>query len=515
MANREELSIIKGARAGDTASQLALGKLYLFGGASLPKSMATALHWLQRAATQDGAEACELIGRHIPFDVAWSSRAGAIACYERAYDGGVLQAGVVLAQLVLADGGASHPLYGKAMLCLQTAAAAGLADAQSLLARQTGAPPRLAPGRLPPLRNLPGAAADGGVAAAQHALLRRAWDQGDWSGFLLRALPMARRLLLDAEAVSRPGAEARPELPLSPEQVLLLSRCARLLSDPAVVADPDPLEICRCWERAAQAGDRDAQLALGLWLARMDAHGQRVQYGVRAVNFKRAIRWLTQAGEQGLAEAWFALSRIYVKPEFSQRCALEAQSYLERAADMGHSAAQLECGIHAWRSRRDDENNDVRAAYWLVRAASQGSVEAQVVLGRIAPGPCEAGWLAGLPESALAELAGDQPLLAARLELARVFGLSRPEALLLDIHSADRGHCLLVDIRPNYGRSRRRLVLLSTVRERQVLDRVARLFERVDCGLGGPEGNYRQRLYRLKTCVPAAGGLLQEELLPA
>eukprot|EP01034_Spumella_vulgaris_P029488 gene29488-36550_t len=85
---------------------------------------------------------------------------------------------------------------------------------------------------------------------------------------------------------------------------------------------------------------------------------------------KRAIRWLTQAGEQGLAEAWFALSRIYIKPEFSQRSVSEAQACLERAADMGHSAAQLECGIHAWRTRRGGEENDVRAAYWLQKAGA-------------------------------------------------------------------------------------------------------------------------------------------------
>jgi TPR repeat protein len=52
MANREELGIIRGARAGDADCQLALGKLYLFGGAGLPLNMPTALHWLCRAAQQ-------------------------------------------------------------------------------------------------------------------------------------------------------------------------------------------------------------------------------------------------------------------------------------------------------------------------------------------------------------------------------------------------------------------------------------------------------------------------------
>ena len=70
MANREELAIIRGARSGHADAQLALGKRYLFGSAGLPRSLPTALHWLDRAARQGCAESCELIGSHIPLDLA-------------------------------------------------------------------------------------------------------------------------------------------------------------------------------------------------------------------------------------------------------------------------------------------------------------------------------------------------------------------------------------------------------------------------------------------------------------
>ena len=33
---------------------------------------------------------------------------------------------------------------------------------------------------------------------------------------------------------------------------------------------------------------------------------------------------------------------------------------------------------------------------------------------------------------------------------------------------------------------------------------VVKVFEGIDGGRGGPEGNYRQRLYRLKTAAPGA-----------
>ena len=52
----------------------------------------------------------------------------------------------------------------------------------------------------------------------------------------------------------------------------------------------------------------------------------------------------------------------------------------------------------------------------------------------------------------------------------------------------------------------------GTAHERQVLDRIGKLFEDVDCGPNGPEGNYRQRLYRLKTLVPETATAEEHEV---
>jgi len=414
MANREELVIIRGARSGDAAAQLALGKLYLFGGASLPQNVPTALHWLCRAATQGVDEAWQLIGAHIPCEVAQGARTQALPWYELAAQGQVPGAALVLAQLRASD----------------------------------PCPAVVAPE----------------PALAQHEVL---------SG-----------------EPAEPGAHAGHAADAS------LDAWRTLASE----ANPDPGEVLRLRTLAAQNGDRDAQLALGLDLARMNSEGDRVQSSRGAVNFKRALRWLAQAGEQGLADAWFAMSRIYIRPEFSQRSASEAQACLERAADMGHSGAQLECGIHAWRARRGAEDNDVRAVYWLQKAAAQGSSEAQQALDRICPLPPSSGWADPLLPLLTRDLLSSQPLLAARIELAAMFRLTRAEALLLDVKAADQGHCLVVDIRASYGRSKRRLVLVRTAAERQKLDRMVRLFEQVGAEV---EGNYRQRLYRLKSWLGA------------
>jgi TPR repeat protein len=550
MANREELAIIRGARAGRPEFQLELGRLYLFGSAGLPKSLPTALHWLDRAARQGCAEAWQLIGNHIPLDLARISPESVTCWYERAYDGGLARAGLVYAQLVLGGERVAPGQRAKALRALEDAGRGGFPEAQWLLAREHGATPQRAgiprsgaPDRsVPPVgapaavavaaepaarfsaagnpaartprsgapdRGEPGApdragqrwlrcAADNGVTPAQFALLEQEWDAGNWQAYLERALPLARSLAHSEVAQGRACAR------LAPDEVTLLSRCARLVDEGEVAHAVDADELHAFWELAAAEQDRHAQFALGLWCARMRIDGRRIPGGSGAANFKKAVRWLVQAGEQGLAEAWYALSRIYVKPEFSQRNVVEAQKYLERAAEMGYRDAQLECGNAAWRARRENENNDVRAVFWLQQAAAQGCAKAAAMLRKIAPRS------PGLWKELRAALArrdlSEYPLLAARLELALAFGLSRAEALLLDVRNADRGHCLVVDIRASYGRSRRRLVPVETAQERQLLDRVVRLFEEVDCGPGGAEGNYRQRLYRLRTLLPEMGG---------
>ncbi|MCC6070733.1 hypothetical protein ACFSQU_01375 [Massilia sp. GCM10020059] len=489
MANREELGIIRGARGGNAAAQLELGKRYLFGSAGLPKSLPTALHWLDRAAQQQCREACELIGAHIPIELASQSQRPLAPWYERAHDAGVVRAGMVFAQLVLADHDPRPEVRAKALRALESAAAAGFADAAELLSQQRRA--RVGGGAQPALA---AAASRPVVVAAPPSslpLIDAAWQARDWPAYLTLALPQAWALVA---ASAEPG---RLRARLAPADVLLLSRCAQLLDGEHGGYAAGAGEIRLFWELAAAENDRDAQLAMGLWWARMRLDGRRMPPGSGSANFRKATRWLALAGEQGLAEAWYALSRIYIKPEFSQRNVGMAQRYLERAAGMGYRAAQLECGNNAWRARRENESNDVRAVYWLQKASAQGCAEARAALDKIAPR--EPGRLPGRQA-----LSGSHPLLAARLELAALFGLSRAEALLLDVARADRGHCLVIDIRSSYGRSKRRLVMVETAREREALDRIIKVFEGIDGGPGGPEGNYRQRLYRLKTAAPGA-----------
>lgn len=496
MANREQLQIIRSARAGQAAAQLALGKRYLVGGGGLPRSAATALYWLDRAAHQQEPDAWMLIGSQVPFEIARQATQPSALCtwYERAFDAGVIQAGLVLARLVFTqpETQTQVALQRKACHALQAAAQAGLADAQWLLAQRIGSVKPSAAARevvssapLTADRNMlkwARHAADSGVLQAQHALAEHAWASASYAAFLQRSLPLARAVLQRTDRCSS-FAEAQ-----------LLFRTAQALLQTNRDDENDIVSFLDC---AAHAGHREAQLSLGLWFARMDEHGSRSDVRAGIAHYKKSIRWLTMAGEQGASEAWYALSKIYLKPEFSQRNVAEAQRYLVLAAEAGYCKAQLDLGMSIWRTRRGDESGDVRALFWLQKAAAQGSEDAVKFREKHAAGVVPAPWAHLVLKKLTREALRLHPFLVARIELAAQFGLSQPEALLIDLNRADCGHCLLVDIRADYSRAKRRLIAVQTGEERQALDRIVRLFGNIDCGPGGPEGNYRQRRYRL------------------
>lgn len=205
MATRELLPVIRAARAGDADAQLSLGRHYLFGGSGLPRNPMSALHWLDRAAHQNVGDAWLLIGEHIPYETARHAASVAVLLpwYEKAFQAGVLQAGVTLARLVTGDPALQPAWHDKAMQALHRAAQANMPDAQWLLAQQDAghalsvAPATSRHARKSAVTALEWAAsaADAGVLAARYALAERAWITKDYAAFLRWSLPLARELV--------------------------------------------------------------------------------------------------------------------------------------------------------------------------------------------------------------------------------------------------------------------------------------------------------------------------------
>lgn len=282
---------------------------------------------------------------------------------------------------------------------------------------------------------------------------------------------------------------------LTEDEVSLLLRTAR-----AIISGGggDRNEAARFLECAAAAGDSEAQFLLGLWLARMDAFGGNRNDGAELANYKEAIRWLGCAGEQGIASAWYVISRIYLKPQFSQRSVDEAYRYLRKAAEEQHLGAQRDLGAYLWRSRRQERGRDVRALYWLQRAAALGCEQSAVLLERHADKSQPAPWALEAQHQLQAGRRTVPAELMARIGLAARIGLSIPEALLIDMGKADHGHCLEIDIRGQFARGKRRLILIDGERDREAVEAFRSAMTDAMCNPSGFGGSYRQRLSRLQ-----------------
>lgn len=505
------------ARAGDVSAQLALAKRYLSGELGLARNEASALHWLTRAADKGCSEAWVLIGSQISFDVAKSSldvEAVALA-YKRAYDAGIVGAGLVFSKLVLTDAilKTNIAMKAEALQVLKAIAVLGVADAQWLLAQVSGNPSDTQESSLPKsdadgssrfttfstsygdAAHWTASAAAGGVQEAQIVLANQALVNGDYPTFLNWALPIVRAFLQRSASKTKPNNISLVEHRLTEAETRLLFECGTALcTQPRANMD----EAQRFIEVAALQDYDLAQLWLGLWFAKLEHPMLHSALNLGQANFKKAILWLQRAGNKGLPDAWYALSKIYLKAEFGERSITKSERYLERAAESGHCAAQLEFGIRTWRRRHKEAGSDLIAVYWLQKAAFQGNKEAETLLETVAPPPKPNSWALKQLKLLTPELKRANPFLASRIELAAMFGLTQIEAMWLDVHKADKNYCLVVDVTENSPKVKRRLISITQAEERNKLDQAKSLFQGIECGSEGPEGDYRKRLYQLE-----------------
>ncbi len=130
-------------------------------------------------------------------------------------------------------------------------------------------------------------------------------------------------------------------------------------------------------ERGAEAGDSDAQSALG------------ITYYTQC-NYVGALQWLHKSGEQGNSKAQLYLYYCYANGEGVQTNANEAAKWIREAAQNGESTAQGILGM-LYSQKIFDCTNDTglidfpqdyaQAVKWFRRGANQGNTHAQAALG--------------------------------------------------------------------------------------------------------------------------------------
>jgi len=140
------------------------------------------------------------------------------------------------------------------------------------------------------------------------------------------------------------------------------------LSGAAAQGVPSPEEVTE-WQMAADAGDADAQTALGM----MRLSGQGVPQDI-----EKGIAYLTTAAEAGHTHAQYMLGLVYGTDLFgAEPDSAEARKWLQAASDQGYrKAAQMLEALDSGAIQTSSETIEE-----LKQRAESGDAEAQYLLG--------------------------------------------------------------------------------------------------------------------------------------
>jgi TPR repeat protein/cyclophilin family peptidyl-prolyl cis-trans isomerase/serine/threonine protein kinase len=135
-----------------------------------------------------------------------------------------------------------------------------------------------------------------------------------------------------------------------------------------------PKEAAKWWRQAADQGNADAQMLLGL------AYSTGV--GVEE-NQAEAARWWRKSAEQGLAGSQYLMGVAYSDGGGVQEDDAEAFKWLQKAADQGDTNAEMALAYAYQLGTADGMNPEpAKAINWFRKAAEKGASDAQLQLGK-------------------------------------------------------------------------------------------------------------------------------------
>lgn len=388
---RQDIQLLALARQGDAAARREVGRRYLLGSDGFPHHVASGLDYLGR---DDDPAAARIVAESLP--LAELLMLAQLPALERAAAAGSGPAQRKLAAWrCLRDGGelATLPRDDHA---LQLPAAARIAAQQALAGAPLAQASRCLANAL--------ALADGTDEAAAGALAS---------------------LVIDA--VQRAETEAVPL------QGLAANALSTLL------------------EQRAMQGDRIAAYALGRALCGIPNPAFAPELFAEHQNMRRGAAFLLRAADAGQDDAWLHLYRLHADHRLSVANPQMARFFLEKAATRGLAEAQRKLGALLLREATALAESE-QAIHWLHQAADQGDAPARELLDSLV-----------LPvaddddddaQQAIEELRRSDPWLAIRLQLARVFGLTKLEALSVDPAEGLRPWGLVVGRNPFVSQSR-------------------------------------------------------------
>lgn len=484
---RQDIQLMARARQGDAASRQELARRYLQGTEGFGRHVATGLDYLNHPTIAGSVQAAVVIAESLSLNELIKLKQ-LDALRDAARGGSVLAQFKIGLWLSLAG---SNPADADNWLSAAAQGGHGLAQQLVGTARLSAPQGRVAAfdacvrlGKKGPALE----AAELGMLAIEAAIRNN--DMGALAELLaciVKALP------------ARTGGLS--------ETVLKVLAVAQATPGWKPLADPAAIEEC-LGECAAQ-GDASAALMLGRALCGFDCGTLAASALCAGPNLRKGAALLLRAGDAGQSEAWELLHRIHADHHCSVANPSMARYFLEKAASAGVVQAQRRLGALMLRSAASLHDSE-EAIRWLHAAAAAGDAHAAGLLRSLV---LPVAGSATTASDAIAAIRQEDAWLACRLQTARDFGLTRLEALCVDIVQGRRSWGLVVGSNPFIAQARlgapRAVPAIDTGALARLEQTVAYLM-RSQQDSAVVEGDYTRRSRRLRLTLKRYGA--DEEL---
>jgi TPR repeat protein len=475
---RQDIQLLASARQGDLEARYEVGRRYLLGVEGFSQHTDTGLEYLthtslgpsERAARTiaDALPLHELVRRNLLPALVKTARAGSTAAQ--------LKLG---AWRALTSADPAEP-----MRWLDAAAAAGDTGARAAVHALRSRPSNAAAAVLGALKAAPGIDLARLVPQALDAAIR----SND-------AMEIARVLSGTLTANS----------PVTPELAdAVCTALARLENDTEPRLSCENSAVESLLEDCVRRGNTTAELLLGRALSGVDTRGLPASLLTTGQNLRRGAALLLRAADAGLTAAWMVLYRIHADNRSSVSNPQMARFFLEKAALAGELCAQRRLGALILRSANTVHESE-QGIHWLHQAARRQDALAAQLLGSlvlpIAGSDVEA-------DAAIDAVRREDPWLACRLRTARDFGLTKLEAMSVDIVAGLRPWGLVVGPNPSIAQAKLAAPRAIPALRPQAFENLRRsvVFFEQSRQDGAPiEGDRRKRTHRLRYCLERSG----------
>lgn len=232
-------------------------------------------------------------------------------------------------------------------------------------------------------------------------------------------------------------------LPLQNTSVLCDAVCEGMLALQRLQIGLPSLDSTRLQsmlEDCVRRGNSAAALMLGRALCGIDTAFAESEKLAPKRNLRGGTALLLRAADAGMSDAWLLLHHVHANGQGSVANPQAAKFFLEKAASTGNVNAQRQLGAMILKSAIDISEFEL-GMHWLSQASTQGDAIAKSLL-RTFVLPVHGSEQEA--DDAVEEMMKIDPWIAHRLRTSRNFGLTRTEAMNIDLISGTRSWGLVV-----------------------------------------------------------------------